>query len=548
MLEGLMQHDHPLTVQHILDRMRRLYSDSEVVTLGDDGVRRASYGEVTARVDRLCGALRALGIGDGDRVATFAWNSQEHLEVYLGAPSMGAVLHTLNIRLAGEQLTYIANHAEDRIVFVDDTLVPVLEPIASTFETVEHFVVIGDGDAGSLPNVLRYEELLAEQPEEFDYPELDDRAAAGLCYTSGTTGNPKGVLYSHRSQILHGLTVCIADNIGLRSTDRVLPVVPMFHANAWGLAHAAPLTGADLVMPSRFLQGEPLAKLIESEKVTVAGGVPTIWLDLLNYADANKPDLSSLRIVPCGGSAVPLSLMQAFHERHGVEILQAWGMTETSPVASTSRPPKGASEDEAWQAKAKAGRPLPLVEARIVADDGSEVEWDGEATGELEVRGPWIARAYYNDPEGDEKFHDGWLRTGDVAAIDPQGYIKITDRAKDVIKSGGEWVSSVDLEVALMAHDGVAEAAVIAKPDERWQERPLACVVRREGSDVSAEELCGHLSDRVAKWWIPDEFAFIDEVPKTSVGKFDKKVLRKQLADDELEGRVEVERKAKEPA
>jgi fatty-acyl-CoA synthase len=548
MLEGLMQHDHPLTVQHIVDRMRRLYRDSEVVTLGDDGVRRASYADVTARVDRLCGALRALGIGEGDRVATFAWNSQEHLEIYLGAPSMGAVLHTLNIRLAGEQVTYIANHAEDTVVFVDDSLVPVLEPIASTFETVEHFVVIGDGDAGSLPNVLRYEELLAEQPEGFDYPEIDDRAAAGLCYTSGTTGNPKGVLYSHRSQILHGLTVCIADNIGLRSTDRVLPVVPMFHANAWGLAHAAPLTGADLVMPSKFLQGEPLAKLIESERVTVAGGVPTIWLDLLNYADANKPDLSSLRIVPCGGSAVPLSLMQAFHERHGVEILQAWGMTETSPVASVARPPKGASDDEAWQAKAKAGRPLPLVEARIVGDDGGEVEWDGEATGELEVRGPWIARAYYNDPSGDDKFHDGWLRTGDVAAIDPQGFIKITDRAKDVIKSGGEWVSSVDLEVALMAHEGVAEAAVIAKPDERWQERPLACVVRKEGSDVSAEELCGHLSERVAKWWIPDEFAFIDEVPKTSVGKFDKKVLRKQLADDELEGRVAVERQAKAPA
>jgi fatty-acyl-CoA synthase len=544
MLEGLMQHDHPLTVQHILDRMRRLYGDSEVVTLGDGGVRRASYAEVTGRVDRLCGALRALGVGDGDRVATFAWNSQEHFEIYLGAPSMGAVLHTLNIRLAAEQLTYIANHAEDKVVFVDDSLVPVLEPIAATFETVEHFVVIGDGDAGSLPNVLRYEELLAEQPEEFDYPELDDRAAAGLCYTSGTTGNPKGVLYSHRSQILHGLTVCIADNIGLRSTDRVLPVVPMFHANAWGLAHAAPLTGADLVMPSRFLQGEPLAKLIESERVTVAGGVPTIWLDLLNYADANKPDLSSLRIVPCGGSAVPLSLMQAFHERHGVELLQAWGMTETSPVASAARPPRGASEDEAWQAKAKAGRPLPLVEARIVGDDGDEVEWDGEATGELEVRGPWIARAYYNDPEGDEKFHDGWLRTGDVAAIDSQGFIKITDCAKDVIKSGGEWVSSVDLEVALMAHDGVAEAAVIAKPDERWQERPLACVVRKEGSEVSAEELCGHLSERVAKWWIPDEFAFIDEVPKTSVGKFDKKVLRKQLADDALEGRVAVESKS----
>ena len=548
MLEGLMQHDHPLTVQHIVDRMRRLYWDSEVVTLDEDGVRRASYREVTARVDRLCGALKSLGIGDGDRVATFAWNSQEHLEVYLAAPSMGAVLHTLNIRLAGDQLTYIANHAEDRIVFVDATLVPVLQEIAPTFETVEHFVVMGDGDAGSLPNALSYEELLAEQPDEFDYPELDDRVAAGLCYTSGTTGNPKGVLYSHRSQILHGLTVCIADNLGLRSTDRVLPVVPMFHANAWGLAHAAPLTGADLVMPSRFLQGEPLAKLIESERVTVAGGVPTIWLDLLNYADANKPDMSSLRTVACGGSAVPLSLIQAFEERHGVHILQAWGMTETSPVASVARPPKGASEDEAWDARAKAGRPLPLVEARIVDDDGEEVAWDGESTGELEVRGPWIARSYYNDPSGDDKFDDGWLRTGDVAAIDEKGFIRISDRAKDVIKSGGEWVSSVDLEIALMAHDCVAEAAVIAKPDERWQERPLACVVRKEGTDVSAEELCEHLSGRVAKWWIPDEFAFVSEVPKTSVGKFDKKVLRRQLEAGELEGREMVTRQAKEPA
>jgi fatty-acyl-CoA synthase len=548
MLEGLMQHDHPLTVQHIVDRMRRFYRDSEVVTLGDDGVRRASYGEVTARVDRLCGALKALGIGDGDRVATFAWNSQEHLEIYLGAPSMGAVLHTLNIRLSADQLTYIANHAEDRIVFVDDSLVPVLQEIAPTFETVEHFVVMGDGDAGSLPNVLRYEELLAEQDDGFDYPDLDDRAAAGLCYTSGTTGNPKGVLYSHRSQILHGMAGCLADNLGLRSTDRVLPVVPMFHANAWGLAHAAPLTGADLVMPSRFLQGEPLAKLIESERVTVAGGVPTIWLDLLNYADANKPDLSSLRTVACGGSAVPLSLMQAFEERHGVHILQAWGMTETSPVASVAHPPKGAEGDAAWEARAKAGRPLPLVEARLIDDDGNEVDWDGESTGELEVRGPWIARSYYNDPSGDDKFDDGWLRTGDVAAIDDKGFIRITDRAKDVIKSGGEWVSSVDLEVALMAHDCVAEAAVIAKPDERWQERPLACVVRKEGTEVSAKDLCEHLSGRVAKWWIPDEFAFIDEVPKTSVGKFDKKVLRKQLADDALAGRERVEKKAKEPA
>ena len=386
-----------------------------------------------------------------------------------------------------------------------------------------------------MPNALRYEELIAEQRDGFDYPELDDRAAAGLCYTSGTTGNPKGVLYSHRSNVLHALASCLADAIAISNADRVLPVVPMFHANAWGLPHASTFVGADLVMPNRFLQAEPLARLIEQERVTVAAAVPTIWSDLLRWADENKPDLSSLRVVPCGGSAVPLELMKGWQERHGVYVLQAWGMTETSPVGSVARPPRGAEGEEQWEHRAKAGRILPLVEARIVDDDGAEVEWDGESTGELEVRGPWIASDYFEDPAGREKFDDGWLRTGDIASIDPQGAIRITDRAKDVIKSGGEWISSVDLESALMAHPGVLEAAVIAKPDERWQERPLACVVRCEGAEVSAQELREHLTTRVAKWWLPDEFAFVDEVPKTSVGKFDKKVLRRRLEAGELQ-------------
>jgi fatty-acyl-CoA synthase len=535
MLEGLVQHDHPLTLQHILRRMRRMYGDSEVVTLTDDGTTRASFAEVCERIDRLANGLRSLGVGEGDRVATFAWNSQRHLEAYMAAPCMGAVLHTLNIRLFEEQLTYIANHAEDKVILVDDSLVPVLEKVAPSFETVEHYVIMGDGDAGSLPNPIRYEELLADQPASFDWPELDDRAAAGLCYTSGTTGNPKGVLYSHRSNVLHALGSCLADAIALSNADRVLPVVPMFHANAWGLPHASLFVGADMVMPSRFLQAEPLARLIEQERVTVAAAVPTIWSDLLRWADENKPDLSSLRVVPCGGAAVPLELMKQWQERHGVYVLQAWGMTETSPVGSVARPPRGAEGDDQWDHRAKAGRILPLVEARIVDDEGNEVDWDGESTGELEVRGPWIASDYYNDPSGRDKFHDGWLRTGDIAAIDRHGAIRITDRAKDVIKSGGEWISSVDLEGELMAHPGVLEAAVIAKPDERWTERPLACVVRCEGSDVSAEDLREHLSSRVAKWWLPDEFAFIDEVPKTSVGKFDKKVLRQRLADGELE-------------
>jgi fatty-acyl-CoA synthase len=544
MLQGLMQ-DFPLTLRHVLERMRSVYGDSEVVTLrraeGDELERsRASYAEVGERIDRLCGALVALGVKQGDRVATFAWNSQEHLEVYLGAPCMGAVLHTLNIRLFHDQLTYIANHAEDQVVFVDDSLVPVLEKVAPSFETVRHYVVIGDGDAGSLPNVVRYEELLSSQGGGYDYPALDERAAAGLCYTSGTTGHPKGVLYSHRSNVLHAMGASMTEALGVSSQDRLLPVVPMFHANAWGLPYACTLVGADMVMPSRFLQAEPLARLIREEAVTFAGAVPTIWMDLLRYADEYKPDLSSLRFVMCGGAAVPESLMRAFQERHGVRIVQGWGMTETSPLGSVARPPKSAGEDDEWRYRSATGRILPLVEARLVGDDGGEVPWDGESTGEVEVRGPWIASDYYNDPAGPEKFDGEWLRTGDIASIDSRGYMRISDRAKDVIKSGGEWISSVELENELMSHPDVMEAAVIAKPDERWTERPLACVVLKEGSPCTPDELREHLVDRVAKWWIPDEFAFVDAVPKTSVGKFDKKVLRKQLAEGTLEGRTVV--------
>jgi fatty-acyl-CoA synthase len=539
MLEGLVQHDHPLTLQHILRRMRRMYGDSEVVTLTDDGTTRASFAEVCERIDKLAGALRSLGVGDGDRVATFAWNSQRHLEAYMAAPCMGAVLHTLNIRLFEEQLTYIANHAEDKIVLVDDSLVPALEKVAPTFETVEHYVIMGDGDAGSLPNAIRYEDLIADQPASFDYPELDDRAAAGLCYTSGTTGNPKGVLYSHRSNVLHALGSCLADAIALSNSDRVLPVVPMFHANAWGLPHASLFVGADMVMPSRFLQAEPLARLIEQERVTVAAAVPTIWSDLLRWADENKPDLSSLRVVPCGGAAVPLQLMKQWQERHDVYVLQAWGMTETSPVATFSRPLEAEHDESYWDTRAKQGRPLPWVELRLTGDDG-EVAWDGESTGEIEVRGPWIAARYFNDESGDEKFDAGWLRTGDIAAVDADGFVQITDRAKDVIKSGGEWISSVELENEMMSHPDVVEAAVIAKPDERWSERPLCCVVLREGANASAPELVEHLRGRVAKWWLPDEFAFLQEIPKTSVGKFDKKVLRGDLSEGSLEGRVRV--------
>jgi fatty-acyl-CoA synthase len=559
MLEGLMQDDFPLTLHHPLHRMRSVHPSAEVVTLTDSGVARASYGEVVERVDRLARVLGELGVEQGDRVATFAWNNQRHLELYMAVPCVGAVLHTLNIRLFAEQLTYIVNHAEDTVVFVDDSVLPILQDLAPTFEGVRHYVVMGDGDEDPtrppLPNVLRYEDLLEQAgPGPFDYPQLDERQAAALCYTSGTTGNPKGVLYSHRSISLHSTASLMTDALGLSTRDRALVVVPMFHANAWGIPHAAALAGADLVMPDRFLQAEPLAKLIESERPTIMGCVPTIFADLLRYAEAHPVDLSSLKNAACGGSAVPRQLMRDYEERHDVNVFQAWGMTETSPVASYSRPdesarmPPGRYADEGvaghdesyWDMRAKQGKPLPWVQARLVGDDGGEVDWDGESTGELEVRGPWIAARYYRDDSGEQRFHDGWLRTGDIASIDSHAFIQITDRSKDVIKSGGEWISSVELENEVMAHPDVIEAAVIAKPDERWAERPLCCVVVREGASLSAEQLLEHLRGRVAKWWLPDEFAFVSEVPKTSVGKFDKKVLRAHLQDGTLTGRVKV--------
>jgi fatty-acyl-CoA synthase len=531
MLEGLMQHDHPLTLQLIMERMRRLYAGTEVVSVRDGDRERRTYAEIVDRADRLCRALESLGVGPGDRVATFSWNTREHLEAYLAVPCMGAVLHTLNVRLFPDQLAYVIGHAEDRVILVDDSLVPVLEELAPRLETVRHYVVVGDGDAGSLPDPLRYDELLAAQEPGYDYPALDDRQAAGLCYTSGTTGNPKGVLYSHRSNVLHAMGECMADSIGMRSDDRVMPVVPMFHANAWGIPYGCAMTGAALVMPGRDLSAPALAELIESERVTMSAAVPTIWMDLLRHADEHATDLSSVRLVVCGGSAVPLSLMQQFEERHGVRILQAWGMTETNPLGSVARPPAGADEAEHWRYRATAGRPAALVEARLVRDGGEEVPWDGKSTGELEVRGPWVARSYYRDEGSAEKFDDGWLRTGDIAAIDEAGYIIISDRTKDVIKSGGEWISSVELENEIMGHPAVREAAVIARPDERWGERPLACVVLEEGETLTLEELREHLAPRVAKWWLPDELEIVDEVPKTSVGKFDKKVLRKRLSE-----------------
>jgi fatty-acyl-CoA synthase len=540
-LMGLMQDDFPLTLNHIRRRMRSCNEGAEVVTLLEGGgVARISQADLADRVDRLARALSTLGIEQGDRVGTFAWNNQRHLELYFAVPCTGSVLHTLNVRLFAEQLTYIVNHAEDRVIFVDDSLVPVLQELAPTFKTVEHYVVLGDGDAGTLPGALRYEELLEQAgPGRYEYPELDERQAAACCYTSGTTGNPKGVLYSHRSISMHSSATLMTDANGLSRADRVLAVVPMFHANAWGLPYGAALAGADLILPDRFLGAEHLARLIAAERPTQMGCVPTIFADLLRYADAHpEVDLTSLTNAACGGSAVPRQLMKDFEERHGVRIFQAWGMTETSPVATYSRPLEGEHDDAYWDARAKQGRPLPWVELRLVDGGTEEVPWDGESTGEIEVRGPWVAASYFRDDSGDEKFDEGWLRTGDIAAVDGKAFVQITDRAKDVIKSGGEWISSVELENELMSHPDVIEAAVIAKPDERWAERPLCCVVLREQADTSAEDLVEHLRGRVAKWWLPDEFAFVAEIPKTSVGKFDKKVLRGRLAEGNLEGRV----------
>ena len=541
MLESTMQ-DFPLTIGMILRHGRTVFDESEVVTFEGDGCRRATFAEVARRVDRLAGALRRLGIEPGDRVATFQWNNQEHLEAYLAVPTMGAVLHTLNIRLFPEQLTYVANHAEDRVVLVDDSLVPLLAKVAPDLKTVERYVVVGSGDAAALEDaaagaeVLRYDELLEAETEGFPWPDVDERAAAAMCYTSGTTGNPKGVVYSHRSTVLHSMGVNAAGAIGLTEDDRVLPVVPMFHANAWGMPYAAWFAGASFVMPNRFLQAEPLAKLIESERPTVAGAVPTIWSDLLRYAADHHVDMSSFRLVVCGGSAVPRTLMERFEQDHGVHILQGWGMTETSPLAAVASAPRGVElgtpEEMDW--RAKAGRVLGGVELRIVDDAGNPLPWDGDAVGEIEVRGPWVTGSYYLDPSPD-KFDNGWLRTGDVGCVFENGFIQITDRAKDVIKSGGEWISTVELENSLMAHPEIVEAAVIGVPDQRWDERPLACVVCAEGSEVSAADLQAFLGDKVVKWQVPERWVFIDEVPKTSVGKFDKKVLRARHSGGELD-------------
>ena len=529
--------DFPLTVRHIFEHGRSLYADSTVVTCEAEGARRIEFGALAQRVEQLAAGLRRLGVGPGDRVATFAWNNQEHQEAYFAVPGMGAVLHTINIRLSVEQLRYIIGHAEDSVIIADASLAPVLAPVLAggpdELKTVRHLILFGDGDRSGLPRHIDYEELLAAERPGYPWPRVEETAAAAMCYTSGTTDLPKGVVYSHRSTFLHSLGVCSGEALGLSQYDRLMPVVPMFHGNAWGMPYAGWLVGADLLLPNRFGQAGPLARFIAAERATLAAAVPTVWFDMLGL-DPATVDLSSLRMILCGGAAVPRSLIEAYEQRLGVRVVQGWGLTETSPVASLAFPPKNVPAERAIDYRATAGRPLGGVEARVVDEEGNVLPSDGHATGEIEVRGPWVTGGYYRDPAPD-KFRDGWLRTGDVGRIDRRGYITISDRSKDVVKSGGEWISTLELESVLVTHPAVREAAVIAAPDERWGERPLACIACPPGQSVSPEELREYLSSQVVKWWLPEQWAFVDEVPRTSVGKYDKKLLRARNAEGSLE-------------
>lgn len=528
--------DVPLSIAQILRHGSTVHGTAEVITWMGTESRRRSYAEVGRRSAALANALRGLGVTGDQRVGTFMWNNAEHLEAYLAVPAMGAVLHTLNIRLFPEQLVFVANHGEDHVIIVDPTLLPLLNPQLPDLTTVKHIIVTGEDTSGvEAPEgitVHSYEALIADQPGTFDWPEVDERDAAAMCYTSGTTGDPKGVAYSHRSIYLHSMQVCMTEGPALKQGDRALAVVPQFHAMSWGLPYAAFMIGASLIMPDRFLQPEPLAALIAAEQPTFAAAVPTIWQGLHQYLEQHPQDISSMHDVLIGGSAVPPSLMHIFAEQHDIQVLHAWGMTETSPLGSVARPPAGTEGEERWRYRYTQGRFPASVQARIV-DDGTVLPNDGESVGELEVRGPWITGAYYG-VDAPEKFDDGWLRTGDVGTITPDGYLTLTDRTKDIIKSGGEWISSVDLENAVMGHPDVIEAAVIGVPDPKWDERPLVAVVLREGSDATPDSLREFLSDKVAKWQLPENWTVINEVPKTSVGKFDKKRLRSQYHDGGL--------------
>ncbi len=539
MLNGLMM-DYPLTLDTIVEHAKRMSPQKTIKTkLPDGGWHEYSYADFYRRVKKLGNALAALGVESGDRVGTFAWNNYQHLEFYFGIPGAGAVVHTLNIRLSHEQLKFIIDHGEDKVIFVDGTLLPLIEPIAAQLHTVEHFVLFNADKSREvkLPNVSYYEDLMAAASDDFEWRCADENMAMGLCYTSGTTGMPKGVLYSHRSMMLHTLGVLQAAALGPTEADVVLAVVPQFHAMCWGLPYACAWVGSTIIMPGPHLKPAPLAEMIERERVSIAAGVPTIWNGLYHELRQNPRDISSITQLVVGGSAMPRGLIEAYERDFHVNVVHAWGMTEMSPIGSVSKLQtrhQDLDQEGRWDIKAKQGYFVPGVDARIVDDDGRELPWDGETMGELQVRGYWVAGQYFKLEEDQEHFTaDGWFRTGDVVTIDANGYMTITDRTKDLVKSGGEWISSVDMENMLISHPDVLEAAVIAMPDETWGERPLAILVPLEGAyDPGA--LNDYLLEHFPKFWLPDRYVVVDEIPKTGVGKMDKKALRQMFADGEL--------------
>jgi fatty-acyl-CoA synthase len=535
MLTGRMM-DFPLTLTHFLERARTYFGRSEIVSrLPDKSLHRYTYADFYRRTCRLAHALTRLGVKPGDRVASLCWNHSRHLELYFGVPSMGAVLHTLNLRLHPNDLAYIARHAEDGVIVVDRSLLPLLEKFIASVPSVQHVIVVPD-DGPAPEGRLDYETLLAAEPDSFSWPALDERSAAMLCYTSGTTGNPKGVLYSHRSTVLHALAEAMNDSFGVSESDTILPVVPMFHAAAWGLPYSAVLAGSKVVFPGPHLDPQSIVDLMASERVSIAAGVPTIWLGILALLDQEPKrwDLRSVRTMVIGGAAAPPAMIDGFLHRHGLVVTHAWGMTELNPLGTLARPRRhheSLPQPERLAIRATQGYAVPFVEVRHVSDAGQVLPWDGETMGELEVRGPWVASSYYGG-EGPDRFtSDGWFKTGDVVTLDADGYVRITDRSKDVIKSGGEWISSVALENALMAHPAVLEAAVFAAKDPKWDERPLAAVVFKPGQSASKADLAAHLEQHFAKWWLPDDYVFVPQIPRTSTGKFLKTKLREEYGE-----------------